>query len=71
MGHSNDADRLEEAVESAIRRFETTGSFVPTAGNGGSVVKPSLTTMQLDSELSLDELVNYLKDEIDNEHRCR
>jgi hypothetical protein len=71
MVHSNDADRLEEAVESAIRRFETTGSFAPTAGNGGSVVKPSLTTMQLDSELSLDELVNYLKDEIDNEHRCQ
>ena len=68
MGFSADGDRLEQAVESAIRRFESTGSFVPSAG-GGSPVKPSLTTMQLDSELSLDELVNYLTDEIDNEHR--
>ena len=74
MMHSTKSVRLEEAVESAILRFEKTGSYVPLTGNGSSGavalgMKPNLAPMQFDSELSLEELVNYLTDEIDNEHR--
>jgi hypothetical protein len=70
MIYSKDSERLEKAVEHCIQRFEITGTFESPAGSGvsGSLMA-NLTTMQLDSELSLDELVNYLTEEIENEYR--
>ena len=62
MLFSTDAEKLEGAVENAVLKFEITGKFAASSVT-------SVKTMQLDSELSLDELVNYLTDEIENEYR--